>query len=216
MSQQEIRVFIVDDHPVVLEGLASGLKNYPQIKIVGTALNADEAMKMIEQVEFDLLITDLYLSETRTGLDVLRHAAAIQPECKIFVLSYSSKPEDVLEANHAGAHAYMVKDCDLDDIALAMTTIYKGGRPALSPEMEAVLWSKLQETAPDNLPGGLTERECEVLRLMTEGSTNKEIARKLFISARVVRRANTAIYEKLSVRNRTEAVAKAMQEGWFQ
>lgn len=215
-SNDKIRVLFVDDHPVVLEGLSSGLNQYPHIEIVGTAGSVEEGMPLIDRGGFDLLTVDLFLTNgNRDGLDLLRYARAKEADCKVIIISFSRLIDDIYAANQAGADAYLVKDSDLDEIAEAIRTVHDGGRPSLSPDLEAALWARLQEGGAAELPRGLSEREWEVLRLMVSGSTNEEIAGKLFVSPRVVRRANTAIYDKLDVRNRAEAVAMAMRENWF-
>ena len=215
MKSPVIRIAIVDDHPVVLEGLSAALAQYPNIKVVCTAADLKAGMELVDRGGFDLLVTDLYLSEVRSGLDLMRYARKKMAGCKVVVLSYSHFPDDIFDANQAGADAYLVKDSDLDEIAGAISIIRDGGRPPLKPEIEAILWKRLQQTPRDKLPMDFSEREWEVLRLMSSGATNEEIAAKLFLSPRVVRRANTAIYRKLGVRNRAEAIACAIQEKWF-
>ena len=210
-----IKIIIVDDHPVVLEGLSTGLSQFPTVQVVGTAASEKEGRMIVSAGGFDLLVTDLYLSATRDGLELMRFARELFPDIKVIVLSYSHQPDDVFDANQAGADAYLVKDSDLEEIAEALETVMDGGRPPLKPELEAALWRKLRDVAPAELPHKLSEREWEILRLMTFGYTNEEIAQKLFISPRVVRRSNTAIYSKLAVRNRAEAIARGSSEKWF-
>jgi len=215
MGKSPIKIVIVDDHPVVLEGLSAGLSGYKHIQVVGTAVDLQGGRQLVDAGGFDQLVTDLYLSEIRDGLQLIRYACKKNPDCKIVVLTYSTQPEDIFDANRAGADAYLVKDTDLDEIARALTIVQEGGRPALKPELEAALWSKLKSALPAELPYGLNEREWQVLSLITNGATNEEIAEKLFITPRVVRRTNTSIYRKLHVRNRSEAIARATKEGWF-
>lgn len=215
MQGNEIKIILVDDHPVVLEGLTSGLCQFPNIRVVGTAVDAGSARLRIMEGGFDLLVTDLNLPEAGDGLELIRFASERFPECKIVVLTYSTRPDDIFQANRAGAHAYLIKDCDLQEIAEAFAIVRDGGRPPLSPELEAALWQKLKDGGPDARPLGLSEREWEVLRLLVAGATNEEIALRLFLSPRVVRRSNTSIYGKLKVRNRSEAVALAVREGLF-
>jgi len=164
---------------------------------------------------FDLMVTDLMMPEVEDGLDLIKFCTSHLTDCKVVVLSYSNRPEDIFRANQAGANAYLIKDSDLDEIAEAFDIVWGGGRPPLKPELEAALWHKLQENSPDEFPQGLTEREWRILRFMTQGDTNEEIAHKLFVSPRVVRRSNTSIYTKMGVRNRSEAVSHAMREHWF-
>jgi len=206
---------VVDDHPVVLEGLIAGLSQYPDINIVGSAHDVTAARAGVEAGGFDLLVMDLNMPTVDDGLDLLRFVTGNHPAFKVMILTYSTRPEDVFEANAAGAHAYLIKDCDLDEIAAAFETVIAGGRPPLKPELEAALWERLREVPPRDKPYDLSDREWNILRFLTEGATNEEIAGKLFISPRVVRRANTSIYHKLNVRNRSEAIGTALRENFF-
>ncbi|MHB1324647.1 MAG: response regulator [Thermoleophilia bacterium] len=215
MGTVPIKIILIDDHPVVLEGLTSGLSQYPDLDIVGTAVSVQDAKSLISAGGFDLMVADLNMPEVEDGLDLVHFCTAQIPGCKIVVLTYSNHPDDIFRANQAGAYAYLVKDSDLDEIAEAFSIVHAGGRPALKPELEAALWQKLQDNSPDVLPHGLSEREWKALKLMAAGDTNEEIAQKLFISPRVVRRSNTAIYRKLGVRNRSEAIVHAMRENWL-
>lgn len=215
MGDQPIKIIVIDDHPVVLEGLTSGLSQYLHVDIVGTAVNVEEARALILSASFDLMVTDLNMPEVEDGLGLISFCNEHTSDCKVIVLTYSNRPEDIFRANQAGAAAYLIKDSDLDEIAEAFKIVNDGGRPPLKPELEAALWQKLKDRTPDDLPHDLTEREWSVLKLMTVGNTNEEIAQRLFISPRVVRRSNTSIYRKLGVRNRAEAIAHAVRENWF-
>ncbi len=215
MNDGVIKIMLVDDHPVVLEGLTAGLNQYEKLDIIGTATGVSQAREEIKKGGFDILVTDLNMPEVGDGLELIRYAGEVNPQARIVVLTYSNRPDDVFQANQAGADAYLVKDSDLDEIAEALAVVHAGGRPPLRPELEAALWRKLKEGVPQGLPHGFTEREWEVLRLVVGGATNEEIARKLFISVRVVRRDNTSIYRKLGVRNRAEAIAHSVRENWF-
>ncbi|MDO8736665.1 MAG: response regulator transcription factor [Thermoleophilia bacterium] len=215
MSTEPIKIILIDDHPVILEGLTSGLSEYPRLEITGTASSVDDARRLISAGGFDLMVTDLMMPEVEDGLGLINFCTSHIDDCKVVVLSYSSRPEDIFRANQAGANAYLIKDSDLDEIAEAFNIVHGGGRPPLKPELEAALWQRLQDIGPDEFPQGLTEREWKILRFMTLGDTNEEIAERLFISPRVVRRSNTSIYSKLGVRNRSEAIAHAMRENWF-
>jgi DNA-binding NarL/FixJ family response regulator len=210
-----IRIIIIDDHPVVLEGLSSGLRDFPGIEVTGTATGAGDARKLIEAGVFDILLTDLNLPEPADGLELIEYAASLEREFRIVVLTYSNRPEDVFNANRAGACAYLIKDADLDEIAEALAIVHDGGRPPLTPELEEALWQKLRNSRPAEPPYGMTEREWDILKLMASGATNEEIAAQLFLSPRVVRRSNTSLYRKLEVRNRSEAIAKAVSEELF-
>jgi DNA-binding NarL/FixJ family response regulator len=215
MNSKGINILLVDDHPVVLEGLASGLEQFPNIRIWGAAVGLKEACSLVDRGGFNLLLADLNLPEVADGLELIHYTCSRMPQCKIVVLTYSDHPDDIFHANQAGAHAYLVKDIGIEEIAKALEIVHGGGRPALSPDLEAALWQRLKESPPDSSPYGLNEREWKVLKLMTGGATNDEISWELFLSPRVVRRCNTSIYRKLGVRNRAEAAAKAVSEKFF-
>jgi len=210
-GEENIRVILVDDHPVVLDGLALGLSKKPGLEIVGTATDFESGKSLVDASEFDLLVTDLYLSEERDGLELLKRARNAHPKSRFIVLTFSTLPADVLDANAAGADAYLIKDSELDEIAQALRMVASGGRPALPPGLEAVLWEKARGDAQSIGDGKLSQREIEVLRHMANGLKNQEIAATMFLSDRVIRRSNTAIFSKLGVRNRAEAVAKALR-----
>ncbi|MCL5882620.1 MAG: response regulator transcription factor, partial [Actinobacteria bacterium] len=159
MGDQPIKIIVIDDHPVVLEGLTSGLSQYPHVDIVGTAVNVEDARTLIMGGSFDLMVTDLNMPEVEDGLGLISFCNEHVSACKVIVLTYSNRPEDIFRANQAGAAAYLIKDSDLDEIAEAFNIVNDGGRPPLKPELEAALWQKLKDRAPDELPHALTERE---------------------------------------------------------
>lgn len=215
MTRRKIRVILADGQPVVIQGLTCMLRQHPLISVVGAAGTLKDAQRVMKECDFDILVTGLNLSGHRDGLQLVRFAISKYLDSRVVVLAASERPGDIVDANQAGAHAYLLKCTGLDEIAAALETVHQGGRPPLSAELEASLWQKLKKVPPMDAPYGLTEREWEVLRMMVQGATNNEIAANLHISARMVRRANTSIYGKLGVCNRTEAVAKAVKEGWF-
>lgn len=215
MTTSKIKIILADGQPVVIEGLTSMFANNSHLAVVATAASPAEAREAMKKEEFDILVTDLNLVDRMDGLGLVRDAAANHPDSRFVVLSASERPEDIIEANQAGAHAYLLKCTPLKEIAAALETVHNGGRPPLKAELEASIWQKLKGNPEADLPCALNYREWAVLRMIVRGSTNDEIAGNLNISSRMVRRANTAIYSKLGVRNRAEAVARTMHEGWF-
>lgn len=215
MSTGKIRIILADGQPVVIEGLTSMFARHPRIAVVATTASPAEASAAMRKEAFDILLTDLHLVDRMDGLELIRDAAKNCSKSRFVVLSASEKPADIMEANQAGAHAYLLKCTPLEEIGAALETVHQGGRPPLSAELEASIWQKLKGNPGEELPCALSYREWAVLRMIVRGATNDEIAGKLNISCRMVRRANTAIYGKLGVRNRAEAVARAVQEGWF-
>lgn len=215
MTTSKIKIILADGQPVVIQGLTSMFADHPRVCVVATAASAAEAREAMKRGGFDILVTDLNLIERMDGLELIRDAAGNHSDSRFVVLSASERPEDIIEANQAGAHAYLLKCTPLEEIAAALETVYEGGRPPLKAKLEASIWQKLKGNPETDPPCALNYREWAVLRMIVRGATNDEIAGNLNISSRMVRRANTSIYDKLDVRNRAEAVARAMQEDWF-
>lgn len=211
----EVSVIVVDDHPVVLEGLRRGLGQQPGLDIVAACNDPAAVLRNVARHRPQVVLTDLKMPDREQGLQLIRNVMDGHPNTRCVVLTYSEDPDDLFEANQAGAAAYVLKDSSLEEIAKAVKVVAAGGRPPLKPELEAMLWSRLRETAAQGRPYNLTDREWNVLRLISQGYTNQEICQQLYLSGRTVRRAATEIFRKLNVRNRAEAASFATQKGWF-
>lgn len=214
-EQSDVSVIVVDDHPVVLEGLRRGLGQQPGIEIVAACNDPATVLRNVARHRPQVVLTDLKMPDREQGLQLVRNVMDGHPNTRCVVLTYSEDPDDLFEANQAGAAAYVLKDSSLEEIASAVRVVAAGGRPPLKPDLEAMLWSRLRETAAQGRPYNLTDREWNVLRLISQGYTNQEICQQLYLSGRTVRRAATEIFRKLNVRNRAEAASFATQKGWF-
>lgn len=203
-----MRVVLADDHPIVRAGIRMLLAQTPDVDIVGEAETAAEVLTTLQRAEVDVLLLDAVLPGMRTKplVETIRRR---HPRLAILVLSAYKDPHLVLGLLKAGVNGYLVKGEDMEDIVRALKDVQRGKRP-LSAEIVALL----QETALGGAPSSrldplqtLTEREREVLTLMSEGASNEDIAQKLYISERTVKFHASNIYGKLGARNRTEAVS---------
>jgi two-component system, NarL family, response regulator len=206
MSAQHglIRVGIVDDHPVVRDGLAAILGLQPDIKVVGEAGTGHEACALFDRQRPDVLLLDLKMPGMG-GLEVVRTLRAAYPEARIIILTTYGGDEDIFRSLEAGARGYLLKDAPRQQILEAIRTVHAGERYLLP-----AIASKVAEHA---LQPELTGREREVLQRMARGKSNKEIGAALSISEGTVKTHVKAILAKLHAVSRTEAVMIAAGRG---
>lgn len=199
-----IRVFLVEDHHVVRMGLQAILRGEPDMEVVGTASSAGEALRLLPDLEVDVLLTDLRMPDM-TGIELINELVKLRPEMPVAVLSNYHSDEDVFNAVKAGAKAYILKSATMEQIFDAVRTVHGGGRwlPPLILEQVSDRLSRVE----------LTARETEILQLIAQGLRNQEIGDKLFISKNTVRNHILNLLQKLGTTHRTEAVALAIQQG---
>jgi DNA-binding NarL/FixJ family response regulator len=200
-----IRLLLADDHPVVRAGLATMIEiENVAMSVVGQAGNGREAVELWERLRPDVTLMDLKMPE----LDGVSAIAAIRkrsPSARIIVLTTYVGDEDIHQALSAGARGYLLKDSPRQTLLEAIATVYAGGK-YIPSEVAARLAGRVGEES-------LSPREREVLRLMAQGQSNKEIAAALFVSERTVKFHVNNIFDKLSAGSRTEAIAMAARRG---
>jgi two-component system, NarL family, nitrate/nitrite response regulator NarL len=202
-----IRVVVVDDHPLFREGVARSLEEAGKFHVVGQGANADEAVRLIEDLAPDVLLLDL--SMPGGGLVAAARISAIAPDVRIVMLTVSEADDDIIAALKAGAKGYVLKGVSSAALIQIVEGIARGER-YVSPSLAARLLSELgtrgvaASSVVDPL-STLTDREEGILLLVADGLSNKEVALKLDLQEKTVKHHMTRILGKLQVRNRTEA-----------
>lgn len=204
-----IRLVVIDDHPIVREGLVSVLGDEPDFEVVGSAGNADEGLLLVQQHRPDVVLLDLELPGT-SGIQAIPSLMQANPSTQMLVFTAYETDERVFGAIRAGARGYLLKGAPSADIARAVRAVH-AGESYLEPRVAAKLVAEVD--APRRFAGLLTERERGVLRLVAAGLSNKQIARSLSISERTVKFHLTSIFNKLGADNRAQAVSLATQRG---
>jgi DNA-binding NarL/FixJ family response regulator len=208
-----IRVVVVDDHAVVRRGLFAFLEREEDIEVVGDASCADDALEVLAQLDSrgrrpDVVLMDLQM-EPVDGIESTRRIRALYDDVEVVALTSFDEEERVRAALEAGASGYLLKDADVDEVAVAVRAAHRGELlldPALARRLTASL--RAAPTAPE-----LTSRELDVLRLLGEGHANKAIAAKLGITERTARTHVSKILAKLKLSSRTQAALWATREG---
>jgi DNA-binding NarL/FixJ family response regulator len=204
-----IRVLVVDDHPIVREGLVSVLADEPDFEVAGAAGSAEAAIDLAARVRPDVVLLDLELPGM-SGVEAISHLARRAPEARVVVFTAYDADEQVFGAIRAGARGYLLKGATAEEIARAVRAVHAGGSH-LEPRVAARVLAEI--SAPRRPPGGLSERELQVLRLIASGHSNKEIARQLAIAERTAKFHVTSLMNKLGAGNRAQVVALAVQRG---
>jgi len=199
-----IRILIVDDHPVVCAGLTSMLSAQPGIEVAGSAASGEEALAIVQRDPLDVILLDLRMPGM-DGIGVLNALKKIEKSPRVVVLTSFEKEEDIYRAIRAGAHGYLLKDATESEMVAAISVVSAGKR-YIPRHIAARLADRMMRS-------DLTARELQILELLAQGSTNKQIGTALDISDNTVRHHVNNIMEKLQVSDRTEAVATAMRSG---
>lgn len=199
-----IRVLVVDDHPVVRQGLHSMLHGESGITIVGTASSGREGLAFAERLSPDVVLLDLRMPDLG-GVEVISSLRSSRPESKILVLTNYQFDEDIFRALEAGALGYLLKTCTQHEMVDAILSVSQGKRHIPTP-----LAKRLAERVGRS---SLSSRELEVLGLVVQGLTNKEIANKLNISDITARNHVISLLSKLDAKDRTEAATIAIRRG---
>ena len=202
-----IRVMLVDDHTMVRRGLATFLKAFDDLELVGEAEDGQAAIKLCGKLHPDVILMDMMMPDM-DGATATRKIREQFPKVQVIVLTSFKEEELVKNALEAGAIGYLLKDVSANDLVKAIRAAHEG-RATLSPEAaQALVHAANQPPAPGH---DLTERERGVLALMVEGLNNTQIAGKLFVSPSTVKSHVSSILSKLGVTSRTEAVALALR-----
>lgn len=212
----KIKVLLVDDHTVVLKGLAFFLSTQEDLELVGEASNGKEALVKVGETNPDVVLMDLYMPEM-DGVEATGCIKKEYPDVKVIVLTSFSDQAHVLPALRAGASGYILKDVEPDQLVEAIRSAYKGNIQ-LHPDIANALLSQTlpveeKEEEPSIQVDVLTARENEVLQLLAKGMSNKEIASVLVITEKTVKAHVSSILSKLYLSDRTQAALYAVKNG---
>jgi DNA-binding NarL/FixJ family response regulator len=206
---ETIRLVIADDHLVVRDGLRGMLESQPDFEVVGEAANGEEAVHLASSLQPEVILMDLRMPEM-DGVSAIREIKSSQPEIEILVLTTYDSDADILPAIEAGATGYLLKDASREELYAAIRSTAHG-ESMLAPGVAAKLIGRMRAPAEEQL----TKRELEVLQLVAEGASNKDIAGRLHISQATVKSHLIHIFGKLGVSDRTAAVTVAYKRGFL-
>lgn len=208
-SVKPIRILVADDHTLVREGLCGLLATEPGFKVIGQAADGLEAVQQALALKPDVVLLDLAMPRLG-GLEALQAIQQAQPDIRILILTSFGDEEQILVAIKAGALGYLLKDASSQELIRGIRDVYEG-RLSLSPVIARKLMRELEQPTPGAGPEELTGREGEVLGLLAQGLSNREIGQRLGISEWTVRTHVSHILEKLHVANRTQAALRAQK-----
>lgn len=205
---QNTTVLVADDHELVREGICKLLTFYDGLEVVGEASDGLETVSKVREHFPDLVLLDLNMPRMN-GIDAIRKIKEIAPEIKILILTIHDEEEYVYEVTRAGAEGFIQKDVNPDELKEAIERVING---------EKVFPAKIEkkaknETATSRVIEELSNREQEVLELLAQGMSNRDIAEELYISEKTVKNHVSSILRKLSVNDRTQAVIVALKNG---
>ena len=216
VSDEPIRVLIVDDHALFRRGLVMVLEQEKDIDLVGEAGDGAEAVNIAQDTMPDVVLMDVRMPR-RGGIEATSQIKALAPHIKILMLTISDEEADLYDAIKAGASGYLLKEISIEEVANAIRQVY-AGQSMISPSMASKLLTefatmvKKTDEKPAAAQPRLTEREMEVLRLVAKGRNNRDIAKELFISENTVKNHIRNILEKLHLHSRMQAVVYAVRE----
>ena len=207
-----IRVVVADDHPMVRYGIGAVLADSPSVELVGEAADGEELLSVVQRTSPDVVLTDLAMPK-HSGLDAIRALAASRPDLPVLVLTMHADDESVFAALRAGARGYLIKGADGAELIRGIETVAAGDAVYGAAVANRIVGLLAGVPRSDAFPE-LTEREREVLELMTEGLRNHAIAERLSLSEKTVRNHVSNVLLKLQVPDRTAAALKGREAGY--
>lgn len=209
-----IKILLADDHAIVRHGLSESIQQQNDMKVVGQANDGRKTVELATKLKPDIIIMDISMPYLN-GFEAAREILHALPKTKIIALSMHSSKRFVVEMLKAGACAYLLKDCEFDELIKAIR-IVANGKTYLSPSISDVVidnFVRTDEEETSSAFSALTQRERQVLQLIAEGSTTKQIANSLYISPKTVEAHRLNVMNKLEIDNVAKLTKYAIQEG---
>lgn len=214
-----ISILLVDDHALMREGLRQLLECEDDMRVVGEAVNGLEAMQQVRRLQPDVVLMDISMPIV-DGLAVTRQITSEYPSVAVIMLTMFRQQQQVLQAMRNGARGYLLKSASSQEVAQAIRKVHEGGMLIESEVTGALVneYRRLSDLSPDGLPvnpatRSLTPREIEIVRYVAAGMSNKEIAGRLVYSEKTVKNYLSIIFQKLGIRDRTQAAIFALRQG---
>ena len=214
-GEEIIRVAIVDDQRLFTKGLSGLVEMLSGVEVVGVAYNGEEAVALCREEEPDVVLMDISMPKM-DGISATREIKDLLPQTAVVILTGHEEDEHVFEGIKAGAQGYLLKDSEPEDLSRAIYTVY-AGNTIIAPDLAQKMLNTFEGGRPGEsarlAPPPLTERELEVIRALSRGMSDRQIASSLGISEKTVRNHTSNIYRKLHIFDRTQAVIYAVREG---
>lgn len=214
---EPIKLVVLDDHNIVIDGIRAMLIGNAQIKLIGEANDMPSLLKQLEKELPDILITDIKLGGSMTGIEIVALVKKDFPSFKILMLSGNTEDHYVLSAIKAGATGFLSKDSRKDEFVAAVHSVYMGqtyfGENISQVIIDQYLRQSVQHIQDPDKP--LSDREMEIVQWICDGLTTREIGEKLFISSRTVESHKNNILQKLGLQNTIELVKYAIRKNWI-
>ncbi len=198
-----IRILITDDHPLFREGVATTLNNLPEFQVVGQAETVKETLELVASLLPDVVLLDINLPG-ESGISAAKDISSAYPVVNIIMLTASEDEDDLLNALKSGASGYIIKGVHAKELASAVLSVIEGGTYISKGLASALLFELTQPKDPDPLTD-LSDREEQILQLVSEGLTNREIGERLHLAEKTIKHYMTNVLQKLHVRSRVEA-----------
>ncbi len=213
-----IKIIITDDHQMVIDGLKSILDNSEGVKVIATANNGRELLRLLEIIDTDVVLMDIDMP-VMNGIETMQAIKNSNKSCKVIILTMHEERALVKKMTDSGAKGYLFKNSDKEELLLAIKRVHEGGvyfSSALTLNLLGAEKMEKGSTSEGNVAYMLTDREIEILKLIASGLSNKEIGDQLFISHRTVDTHRTNLMKKLEINNIAGLIRFAIKNGYIQ
>jgi DNA-binding NarL/FixJ family response regulator len=211
-----IRLFVIDDHEMVREGLKAMLKAEPDFEIVGDAANAEQAFELIDRLHPDVILLDVRLPGM-SGVEICRRVTELYPKIAVIIVTTYTDETLIAQCIQAGARGFIVKDIERFDLKRSIRAVARG-EAAIDTKAAVAVLAQLRRTPQIEQAGTseqLSPQQIVILRMVAQGLSSREIATQLYLSENTVKGYVQEILHRLNVKNRTEAVMVAVKHGWL-